>query len=169
MSEEQIMREAIELAMAAGKKGNHPFGAVLAHEGEIIARAENTSETGDGYGHAEYNLVLESARRFPDQVLKASTLYTSTAPCDRCSLALLAGGIKEIVYSVSYEGFARLLPEAYELVGLEEIARRLGIEGLVFRGPLLEEEGMQAYQYWGGEFRPLDELLAAAERERTGG
>ena len=93
MNEEQMMREAIELAIAAGKKGNHPFGAVLVYQGEIIARAENTAETGNGYGHAEYNLVLESARQFPDRVLGSSILFTSTAPCDRCSLALLAGGL----------------------------------------------------------------------------
>ena len=163
MSEEAYMREAIALATTAGKTGNYPFGAVLVHDGQIVARAENTAATEAGFGHAEYNLVLESARRFPDAVLRESTLYTSTAPCDRCSLAILAAGIREVVYSVSYETFARLVPGDYEVTTLGEMVRRLEIDGMEIRGPLLEEEGMQAYHYWGGEYRPLPDAPAEDE------
>jgi len=26
-------------------------------------------------------------------------------------------------------------------------------------GPILEEEGMHVFEYWGGEYRPLEELI----------
>jgi hypothetical protein len=27
-------------------------------------------------------------------------------------------------------------------------------------GPILEDEGMHTFEYWGGEYRPLAELIA---------
>ena len=169
MDDERFIREAVELAIAAGKKGNNSFGAVLVHAGEVIARAENTEVTGTSYGHAEYNLVMESVRQFPDEVLRASTLYTSTAPCRRCSFAILAAGIKEVAFSVSYEGFARLIPAEVEMLTIQEIVDKLGLEELQIRGPFLEDEGMRAFEYWGGERRSLEELLAAAQQQRETG
>lgn len=74
---EQFIRKAIELAISSGKKGNNTFGAVLVHDGKIIATAENTEVTGDGYGHAEYNLAIKSAQQFPERVLRECTFYTS--------------------------------------------------------------------------------------------
>lgn len=168
---EQFIRKAIELAVASGKEGNHTFGAVLVHEGEIIATAGNTAVTGDGYGHAEYNLVLKSAEQVPDSVLQESTLYTSTAPCNRCSFAILAAGIKRIVYSVSYEGFARVAPD-YKVLTLYEITDRLNLTEVEIVGPILEEEGLRAFEYWGGEYRPLAELLDESQqagRQETNG
>ena len=33
-------------------------------------------------------------------------------------------------------------------------------------GPILEEEGMRVFEYWGGEYKPLEEMLKWAEEER---
>lgn len=168
MKHEAFIREAIELAAQAGKKGNNSFGALLVHDGEVIAKAENTELTGEGFGHAEYNLVLDSASRLPDEMLRASTLYTSTAPCPRCSLAILAAGIRRVVFSVSYGGFAQLIPEEFETLTLHEIVDRLGLEDIEITGPVLEEEGLHAFEYWGGEYTPLEELLRTARAAREG-
>jgi tRNA(Arg) A34 adenosine deaminase TadA len=46
LEHDPFIRKAIELAIASGKKGNDTFGAVLVHEGAIIATAENTQNTG---------------------------------------------------------------------------------------------------------------------------
>jgi hypothetical protein len=35
-------------------------------------------------------------------------------------------------------------------------------------GPVLEEEGMRAYEWWAGEHMTLDDRLAWAAREREG-
>ena len=32
--------------------------------------------------------------------------------------------------------------------------------------PFLEEEGLRAFEYWGGKYHPLEELLEDARRER---
>ena len=166
MEHEQFIRKAIEVAITSGKRGNNTFGAVLVHDGEIIATAENTEITGKGYGHAEYNLAIKSAQQFPEQVLRECIFYTSATPCPRCTFAILAIGIKRIAMSVSYDGFARLIPEKFDMLSIEEIVRRLSIDDVEILGPILEEDGLRAFEYWGGEYRPLEELLEYARLER---
>jgi tRNA(Arg) A34 adenosine deaminase TadA len=164
MKHEIFIRKAIELAIKSGKKGNNSFGAVLVHRNKVIATAENTEQTGEGYGHAEYNLAIQCAQQFPETVLKESIFYTSTTPCPRCTFSILALGIKRIVISVSYEGFAKLIPEKFEMLSINEIVDRLGLEAVEIVEPVLEEEGMRAFEYWGGEYHPLEELLENAKK-----
>ena len=166
MEHEKFIREAIQLAVDSGKKGNHTFGTALVHQGKIIATAENTEVTGTGYGHTEYNLALRSGQQFSEQVLRECTLYTSTAPCSRCAFAILAIGIKRVAIGVSYETFATLIPEPYEILSIHEIVRRLDLKEVEILGPFLEDEGLSAFEHWGGEYHPLEELLASAQHAR---
>lgn len=163
---EPFIRQAIELAITAGKNGNHTFGAALVHEGQVIATAENTAITGTGYGHAEYNLAIKAASEFPESVLTNCTLYSSCTPCARCTFSMLAVGIPRIVYSVGRAAFDSLLPEPYVTLDVEDIIRRLELDHVEVIGPVLEDEGLLAFQYWGGEFKPLAEILAFAKQAR---
>jgi tRNA(Arg) A34 adenosine deaminase TadA len=148
MEHEGFIRECHALAISAGKKGNHTFGAALVHDGEIIATAENTVNTDqDNFRHAEYNLVMRSKDAFSEAVLAESTLYTSTAPCYLCTATILTAGISKIVYSVSYEAFANLIPGGYKYISCDEFVERLGTQTTVV-GPILEEEGLKVFQYW---------------------
>jgi tRNA(Arg) A34 adenosine deaminase TadA len=52
MEHESFILRVIQLAITSGKKGNHTFGALLVHAGEVIATAENTEVTGEGTGTA---------------------------------------------------------------------------------------------------------------------
>jgi tRNA(Arg) A34 adenosine deaminase TadA len=163
---ERSIRQAIELAITSGKKGNHTFGAVLVHDSQVIATAENTEVSGEGYGHAEYNLAIESGRRFSERVLRECTVYTSTAPCPRCAFAILALGIPRIAFSVSPAAFAKLVPGKPDTLTMDEIIRKLGLKDVELLGPFLEDEGLRAFEYWGGEYHPLEELLEDARREK---
>jgi tRNA(Arg) A34 adenosine deaminase TadA len=163
---EPFIRKAIGLAIASGKKGNDTFGAVLVHEGHIIASAENTQNAGQGYGHAEYNLAIQAAQQFPESVLRECTFYCSATPCPRCAFSILAIGIRRIVISVEHEAFATLIPGQFSMLSIQEIVRRLELKEVEVLGPVLEDEGMHAFEYWGGAYHPLDELLEFARRER---
>jgi tRNA(Arg) A34 adenosine deaminase TadA len=160
------MRECYRLAVTSGKKGNHTFGAVLVHGGEIVARAENTEVTGKSYGHAEYNLVAKCIRRLPDEMLADSTLYTSTVPCPRCTFSILAAGIRGVVFGVSRKAFLKVLPGRPRPFSFEELVRNAGI-ALETRGPILEDEGLKVFQYWEGKFTPLEKLLKSAAEARN--
>ena len=160
MDNEKYMKHCYELAVQAGKKGFDTFGAVLVHDGEIVEEAENTADWEKGiFGHAEFNLVHKCANRYSDMVLKESTLYTSCAPCERCLCAIASLGVENVVFGVSYEAFSQLTPGDAVPVDRESLLRKLGIQ-MKLTGPVLEDEGMHVFEWWGGEYRPLEELIA---------
>ena len=153
-------RRCYELAVSAGKKGYDTFGAVLVHDGRILAEAENTADYEKGlFGHAEFNLVHKCANVIPDKVLSESVFYTSCAPCVRCLMAMASLGIKHVVFGVSYKEFSRLLPFEDNSPDYESVLQQMHVE-MHMSGPVLENEGMHAFEYWGGEYHPLEELIA---------
>lgn len=156
---EIYMKRCYELAISAGKKGYDTFGAILVSEDKIIAEAENTSDYEKGiFGHAEFNLVHKCANKFSDKVFENATFYTSCAPCVRCLMAIASLGIKTIVFGVSYKSFQQLLPFEEEIPNYEEILRRMNVS-VEMIGPILEDEGMHTFEYWGGEYHSLEELI----------
>lgn len=156
---EKYIKRCYELAISAGKKGYDTFGAVLVSEGKIIVEAENTADyENDIFGHAEFNLVHECANKYSDKVLEHAVFYTSCAPCVRCLMAIASLGIKNIVYGVSYKSFQKLTPSEPEIPDYEGILSQMNID-LRLTGPVLEDEGMHVFEYWGGEYHPLEELI----------
>ena len=168
MDHEKYMKRCYELAVQAGKKGFDTFGAVLVHDGKILEEAENMADWEKGiFGHAEFNLVHNCISRFSDHVLKASTLYTSCAPCERCLCAIASSGVENVVFGVSYEAFSQLTPHDAVPLDREGLLQQLGIR-MKLTGPVLEEEGMHVFEWWGGEYRPLAELISEMAEIRAG-
>ena len=163
---EKYIKRCYELAISAGQKGHDTFGAILVHNGEILEEAENTSD--DVYrvfGHAEFNLVHKCVRRYSDRILENAVVYTSCAPCERCLAAIASLGVHQIVCGVSYRAFCRLLPFDYQPVDREGLLRQLGIQ-MTIKESVLEEEGMHVFEWWGGEYRPLEELIAEMDEAK---
>ena len=168
MDHEKYMKRCYELAVQAGKKGFDTFGAVLVHNGQILEEAENTADWNRGlFGHAEFNLVHKCANRYSDSVLKESTLYTSCAPCERCLCAIASLGVENVVFGVSYEAFSQLTPGEASPIDREGLLRKLGIR-MKLTGPVLEAEGMHVFEWWGGDYRPLEELIAEMAEIKEG-
>lgn len=156
---EKYMKRCYELAISAGKKGYDTFGAVLVSDNQIVAEAENTSDYEKGlFGHAEFNLVHKCANQFSDSMFENAVFYTSCAPCVRCLMAIASLGIKTIVFGVSYKSFQKLLPFEEDIPDYEEILSKMNVSVKMI-GPILEDEGMHVFEYWGGEYRPLEELI----------
>ena len=158
---EKYIKRCYELAVSAGKKGFDTFGAVLVSndDGRIIAEAENTSDYEKGiFGHAEFDLVHKCANQFPDRVFENAVFYTSCAPCPRCLMAIASLGVRNVVYGVSYRSFQKLTPSEEDIPDYEAILGSMGVP-MKLTGPVLEDEGMHAFEYWGGEYRPLEELI----------
>ena len=156
----KYMKRCYELAVSAGKKGHDTFGAVLVHDGKILEEAENTADYARRiFGHAEFNLVHKCANKYSDEILEHAVVYTSCAPCERCLAAIASLGVHQIVCGVSYKEFCRLLPFDYQAVDREELLKQLGIQ-MTLTESVLEEEGMHVFEWWGGEYHPLEELIA---------
>jgi tRNA(Arg) A34 adenosine deaminase TadA len=159
MNDADYMKRCYELAVSAGKKGHDTFGAVLVHDGKILEEAENTADYANRiFGHAEFNLVHKCAQ-YTDDILEQSTVYTSCAPCERCLAAIASLGVHRIVCGVSYKEFSKLTPFDDQKLDREGLLRQLGIQ-MTITESVLEEEGMHAFEWWGGEHRPLEELIA---------
>jgi hypothetical protein len=62
-----------------------------------------------------------------------------------CTAVIWEAGISCIVYSVSYDAFARLT--GYRSIPCQEIFERLGTP-LEVSGPILELEGLQVFRFW---------------------
>ena len=160
MEKEHFIKRCYELAVDAGKKGFDTFGAVLVHNGKILEEAENSADYKTGiFGHAEFNLVHQCANKYSDKVLRESVLFTSCAPCERCLGAIASLGIQTVVYGVSYKEFSKLVPSDYVPIDREGLLKQLGFN-IRLVGPVLEDEGMHVFEYWGGEYHPLEALIS---------
>ncbi len=160
MSNETFIKRCYELAIQAGKKGYDTFGAILVHDRKILEEAENTSDYKNKiFGHAEFNLVHKCANKYSDDVFEKAIVYTSCAPCERCLAAIASLGVHQIVCGVSYKEFCKLLPFDYKPLDRESLLKQLGITMKITES-ILEDEGMYVFEWWGGEYRPLKELIA---------
>ena len=100
---EKMMREALEQAKLAMLCGDVPVGAVLVHEGSVIARAHNEREaTGDPTAHAEVLAIRRAAEVLGRRRLEGCTLYVTLEPCPMCAGAIVMSGIDQ-VYFGAYE------------------------------------------------------------------
>ena len=102
MTNEQMeawMRRALELATESVSAGNHPFGAVIVLNGDIVVEAQNTIHTeSDVTRHAEMNAISMACQTLNEEQFADCILVTSTEPCAMCSGALYWAGIKTVVY-----------------------------------------------------------------------
>ena len=96
---EKYMREAMKQAKLAAKKGEVPVGAVIVRDGEIIARAYNTRETGkDALCHAEIKAIHRACRKLGGWRLPSCELYVTLEPCPMCAGAIINSRIVSVYY-----------------------------------------------------------------------
>lgn len=144
------MSEALAEAEKAGLRDEIPVGAVVVHDGVIIAREGNRRrESADPCAHAEILALREAGRVVGDWRLSGCTLYVTLEPCAMCAGAAVNARLGRLVYGaddpkagavVSHFGLLRGAPLNHEVA--------------VTGGVLAEEAG---------------ELLRAFFRSRRGG
>ena len=145
---ESFMREALRLAERSVEHGNHPFGALLVKDGEVILTAENAVNTeNDVTRHAELVLVSRASKTLTPEALAQCTLYTSTEPCAMCAGAIFWAGIPRVVYACSAETLGEIAGSTFVVPSRELFARGLPVVEVV--GPILEEEAAQLHRaFW---------------------
>ena len=93
------MQEALTEAHAAAAAGEVPIGAVLVHEGKILARSGNrTIRDNDPTAHAEIVVLREAARILANYRLAGTTLYVTIEPCSMCAGAIVQARVPRLVY-----------------------------------------------------------------------
>ena len=101
-SDEDLVREALELARRGTAAGEVPVGAVVTVGGEIVGRAHNAPITlRDPTAHAEVLALREAARTIGNYRLTGATLYVTLEPCPMCCGAALTARVSRVVYGAA--------------------------------------------------------------------
>src|SRR5271170_2311805 len=94
-----FMQSAIEEARAAAAVGEVPIGALVVHDGKILARSGNrTIRDCDPTAHAEIIAIREAARLLRNYRVTDTTLYVTLEPCSMCAGAIIQARIPRLVY-----------------------------------------------------------------------
>jgi tRNA(adenine34) deaminase len=93
------MQEALAEARAAAAADEVPIGAVLVHDGKILAHSGNrTIRDNDPTAHAEIVVLREAARLLGNYRLAGATLYVTIEPCSMCAGAIIQARVPRVVY-----------------------------------------------------------------------
>ncbi len=93
------MSEALKEAEKAFDGDEVPVGAVIVHEGKIIARAHNQIKLlKDPTAHAEMIAITQAASYLASERLINAVMYVTIEPCSMCAGALVLARIKRLVY-----------------------------------------------------------------------
>lgn len=96
----RFMEAAFEEAAAAAARGEVPIGAVLVHNGEILARAGNrTEELNDPTAHAEVLAIRAAGQRLNSPRLVDCDLYVTLEPCPLCATAISFARIRALHFA----------------------------------------------------------------------
>ena len=98
MTDEEWMRQAMELARQAASEEETPIGCVIVHENKIIGKGYNKrNQRGNPLCHAELEAINEAAGVLGDWRLEECTLYVTLEPCPMCAGAIVQARIPRVV------------------------------------------------------------------------
>lgn len=97
-----FMQLALEEAQQALREDEVPIGAVIVHEGRVIARAHNQREQlHDPTAHAEMIAITQAAESRQSWRLDGCTLYVTLEPCPMCAGAIVQARLPTVVYGAT--------------------------------------------------------------------
>jgi tRNA(adenine34) deaminase len=100
LSSAKFMKAALLEAKKAYMKDEVPVGAVVVHDGKIIARAHNLREEKQSFhAHAEFLAMLKATRKIGSWRLEDCDVYVTLEPCPMCAGAMIQARIKNLYYA----------------------------------------------------------------------
>jgi len=102
IGDQEAMQAALAEARLAAEAGEVPIGALIARDGEIIARGQNrVLRDVDPTAHAEIVAIREAASVLGNYRLNGCTLYVTLEPCAMCAGAMIHARIDRLVYAAA--------------------------------------------------------------------
>jgi len=152
---EEFMRAAIRLSQAKMRAGcGGPFGAVVVHQGRIIARGWNrVTSANDPTAHAEVTAIRAACQKLKTFHLADCELYTSCEPCPMCLAAIYWARLKRVYYANTRRDAAHVQFDDDWIY--REVARPLARRKIPMR-QLLRAEALAVFAEW--EAKP-DKIL----------
>jgi guanine deaminase len=106
---EELMGEAVALAVRNVREGaGGPFAALVAREGEVIARGANrVVASHDPTAHAEIVAIREACRILGTHQLAGCDVYATCEPCPMCLGAIYWARPDGLYYAATKDDAAR--------------------------------------------------------------
>jgi tRNA(adenine34) deaminase len=102
MTDLDPMQLALDQARLAAGVGEVPIGAVILHEGLILARAQNrVLRDVDPTAHAEIVALRAAAQAIGNYRLNGCTLYVTLEPCAMCAGAMIHARLDRLVFAAA--------------------------------------------------------------------
>lgn len=96
------MRAALREAQAAEAAGEVPIGAVVLHQGQIIASGQNrVLRDSDPSAHAEIVAMRAAAIALGNYRLVGCTVVATLEPCTMCAGALIHARVERLLYAAA--------------------------------------------------------------------
>jgi len=132
LTDEDFLREALELALEAERGGEVPVGAVLVIDGRVMGRGRNSPiSRSDPTAHAEVLALREAAAATGNYRLEGATMYTTLEPCVMCAGALVAARVSRLVFGARDLRFGGVRSK-FQLADAEVLNHRVKIvEGVL--------------------------------------
>jgi len=100
--DDYFMRLALREAEQALEHEDVPIGAVVVHDGEVLAAAHNERELRqDPTAHAEALALREAARALGSWRVLDAVLYVTLEPCAMCAGAIVLARVPRVVYGAT--------------------------------------------------------------------
>jgi tRNA(adenine34) deaminase len=138
--DERFMRIALDEA----RQGDSPFGAVIVHDGHVLARGRNLGRTnGDPTAHGEMIAIRRCLVDRGSAALRGSTLYTSGEPCAMCMGAILWCRLGRLVFAASVQQLAATRDQI--MISSADVAAKAAFVPITITGGVLADEAMQLF------------------------
>ena len=98
-TDDNFMRQALLLAGRARDLDEVPVGAVVVHDGLVIAEAHNERERQpSALAHAEITAIARATAHLGRWRLTGATLYVTLEPCVMCAGAIVQSRLDRVVF-----------------------------------------------------------------------
>ena len=146
MTNEELMRKAIELSIENVANGGGPFGAVIARNGEIIATGVNrVTANNDPTAHAEVSAIRAAAEKLGRSDLSDCEIFTSCEPCPMCLGAIYWERLNKIYFANNKTDAKNIGFDdsfIYDELALPRDQRHLSAE------EMMRNEAIKAFEAW---------------------
>lgn len=102
ISDQEAMEAALAEARLAGEAGEVPIGAVVVHNGAILASGQNrVLRDVDPTAHAEIVALRAAAKALGNYRLAGCTLYVTLEPCAMCAGAMIHARLDKLIFAAT--------------------------------------------------------------------
>jgi tRNA(adenine34) deaminase len=144
--DEYFMRLAMREAERAMEHDDVPIGAVIVHEGEVLAAGRNQrEERQDPTAHAEVLALREAAEKLGSWRVLDSVLYVTLEPCSMCAGAIVLARVPRIVFG-AWDPKAGAAGSVLDILAQPQLNHRPDVSG----GLLAEECGALLRSFFAG-------------------